>query len=118
MWTDIKEEYVKHADCVIATTSTAVASNLLRNQKFDVIVIDECSQVLEAEADAVLLKYTHGNTYVAKIGDDQQLGSVVKEHLFENQTAMTLFSRLMSEGWQPLSPQIQYRMHPDILHRA
>ncbi|KAF0698472.1 Aste57867_10895 [Aphanomyces stellatus] len=104
-------EIVQHSDVVFATNAGA-ATKLLRDQVFDVVIIDEAAQALEVSCWIPLLKAKR----CVLAGDHQQLPPTVKSQLAPRR-GLTLFDRVVdmahtTDVVRMLSTQ--YRMHADI----
>ncbi|KAL9126509.1 MAG: hypothetical protein Q9217_004455 [Psora testacea] len=114
---------VKGSKVVLATLHGA-GGHQLRNEAFDVVIIDEASQALEAQCWIPLL----GAEKVVLAGDHLQLPPTVKstshnskpskekdgeEHLAKDSLETTLFTRLLSLHGEGIKSMLttQYRMH-------
>ncbi|MFB6125299.1 MAG: AAA domain-containing protein [Halanaeroarchaeum sp.] len=73
---------------VVAATTATCGSRVVRSQAFDVVVVDEASQLTEPDALAAV---NRGERFVL-VGDHQQLPPVVQA---ENRLATSLFERLV-----------------------
>ncbi|RLN06442.1 hypothetical protein BBJ28_00011414 [Nothophytophthora sp. Chile5] len=106
-------EVVKHSDVVFAT-NVGAASKLLKDVTFDLVVIDEAAQALEASCWVPILK---ANRCVLA-GDHLQLPPTIKSKAAAAKgLEITLFDRLTSfPSTQSIVKmlKIQYRMHEDI----
>ncbi|GAB4814237.1 hypothetical protein N2152v2_001283 [Parachlorella kessleri] len=99
---------------VICTTLTGVGVKLLDKLQFDVVIVDEAAQALEAACWAALLK---GRRCVLA-GDHLQLPpTVVSEEAARRGLARTLFERLQELWGDGVSEMltVQYRMHHSIM---
>lgn len=95
---------------VVGATCAATSFTVLDNQVFDIVILDECSQMVEPMS---LLPLGRFNTRCALIvGDPKQLPPTVKAP--KSQLSTTVFSRMESNGLVPQRLFIQYRCHPDI----
>ncbi|RLN74374.1 hypothetical protein BBJ28_00019276 [Nothophytophthora sp. Chile5] len=106
-------EVVKHSDVVFAT-NVGAASKLLKDVTFDLVVIDEAAQALEASCWVPILKAKR----CVLAGDHLQLPPTIKSKAAAAKgLAITLFDRLTSfPSTQSIVKmlKIQYRMHEDI----
>ena len=97
---------------VVCCTLTGADVRLIRDLVFDVVIIDEASQALEAETWIAVLK----GKRVILAGDHMQLPPTVMCQDAERILFLSLFERI-----QKLRPHlscllnIQYRMHRDIM---
>ncbi|MFB6082124.1 MAG: AAA domain-containing protein [Halanaeroarchaeum sp.] len=93
---------------VVAATTATCGSRVLRSQDFDVVVVDEASQLTEPDALAAV---NRGDRFVL-VGDHQQLPPVVQA---ENRLATSLFERLV-DAYPDASVMLdrQYRMSQRI----
>lgn len=113
------------------STLHGAGGHQLRGEKFDVVIIDEGSQALEAQCWIPLLMST-GVTKLILAGDHLQLPPTVKstakppkitqpkEKRFRIPTSLedTLFSRLLNLHGPDIKRllNVQYRMHENIMH--
>jgi superfamily I DNA and/or RNA helicase len=105
---------------LIFTTCIGAALGLLREEKFDVVIIDEASQQTEPASLVPLVK---GCRRAILVGDHVQLRATVQQHAVLQQYDVSLFERLYTRQHQP--PELdtsfckvmldtQYRMHEDV----
>ncbi|KAL2868123.1 putative DNA helicase [Aspergillus lucknowensis] len=121
------DNLVRESSVVLATLHGA-GGHQLKNQKFDVVIIDEASQALEAQCWIPLLSAPK----VVLAGDHLQLPPTVKSALFRTEEAAedthrgeagsttletTLFDRLLSMHGPGIKRMLttQYRMHESIM---
>ena len=107
------EDVVSGARVVCATLSGAL-SGTLKCQDFDVVVIDEAAQALEASCWGAVLK---GKKTVLA-GDHMQLPpTVISDEAQANGLSDTLFQRLHDLYGDGVARMltVQYRMHTDIM---
>jgi ATP-dependent RNA/DNA helicase IGHMBP2 len=103
---------------VVLCTCVGAGARVLREERFDLVVIDEAAQALEA---ANWIPIQRGGRVVLA-GDHKQLAPTVKSGRAEALAlGVTLFDRLMREdgvggpaGGRACMLQVQYRMHADI----
>ncbi|KAL4806239.1 P-loop containing nucleoside triphosphate hydrolase protein [Aspergillus unguis] len=121
------DNLVRESSVILATLHGA-GGHQLKNQKFDVVIIDEASQALEAQCWISLLSAPK----VVLAGDHLQLPPTVKSALQKNKEAgqngdkkdsgsfsleTTLFDRLLSMHGPGIKRMLttQYRMHESIM---
>ncbi|ODQ52823.1 P-loop containing nucleoside triphosphate hydrolase protein, partial [Saitoella complicata NRRL Y-17804] len=111
------EELVRGSRVVLATLHGAGGYHLA-HEKFDVVIIDEVSQSLEAQC-WIPLSLRHQPSKLLLFGDHLQLPPTIKTKHAASAGALetTLFDRLLKlhgEGIKKLL-NVQYRMHEDIM---
>jgi predicted DNA helicase len=113
------DEVLSAADVVCSTNATA-GSDLLQNQTFDVLVIDEATQ---ATAPSCWIPLTHARRAIL-VGDHKQLPpTILNPEAAESGLQYTLFERLARHHeTDPEAPdsirsllRTQYRMHETIM---
>ncbi|TYZ66700.1 hypothetical protein PybrP1_000791 [[Pythium] brassicae (nom. inval.)] len=106
-------ELVKHSDVVFAT-NVGAASKLLKDATFDLVVIDEAAQALEAACWVPILKAKR----CVLAGDHKQLPPTIKSKAAAaDGLELTLFDRVTRlAGTQSVVKMLttQYRMHARI----
>lgn len=106
-------ELLKHSDVVFAT-NVGAASKLLNGVTFDLVIIDEAAQALEASCWIPILKAKR----CVLAGDHLQLPPTIKsKSAAADGLEITLFDRITRfESTQSVVKmlKIQYRMHEDI----
>lgn len=135
---EFRERESKCVDNLVRESSVAVATlhgaggHQLKNQKFDVVIIDEASQALEAQcwiplisAEKVILAGDHlqlpptvkSTNLKPKPGADKKDDSPEKEILKGVSLERTLFDRLLSLHGSQIKRMLttQYRMHEKIM---
>lgn len=100
---------------VVLCTNVGAANKILRDEIFDLVIIDEAAQALEASCWIPILK----GRRLCLAGDHCQLPPTIKNHAVEKELGVTLFERLMDlyqEHPDRVSRllQVQYRMHQSI----
>jgi superfamily I DNA and/or RNA helicase len=117
----VVQDLLNNAQVVLATCVGA-SNRLLREHKFDLVVIDEAAQALEAQCWIPTLR---GTTLVLA-GDHCQLPPTIKTNVPEVAQGLskTMFERIMdlygddkrpvSEGLVSRMLDVQYRMHETI----
>jgi ATP-dependent RNA/DNA helicase IGHMBP2 len=107
----VVDELLGSAQVVLATCVGA-ANRLLKDAAFDLVIIDEAAQALEAACwiPALLCR-----TKLVLAGDHCQLPPTVKAAAVQRELGYTMFERIMDQG-PALSRmlQVQYRMHQTI----
>jgi len=112
---------------LVFTTCTGAGLGLLRPEIFDMVIIDEASQITEP---ASLIPLVKGCQKAILVGDHVQLGATVKQHAVLQQFDVSLFERLYKQKHSlrnsgnaststtpPVSKVMldtQYRMHRSI----
>lgn len=107
------EEIVQHSQVILCTCSGAY-SRSLRDSKFDLVVIDEAAQALEAACWLALIK---GEKAILA-GDPFQLSPTISSPKAEKGgLGITLFERLYNQHKNTINKMlnIQYRMHSQIM---
>ncbi|GMF31750.1 unnamed protein product [Phytophthora lilii] len=106
-------EIVQHSNVVFAT-NVGAASKLLKDVTFDLVIIDEAAQALEASCWIPILKAKR----CVLAGDHLQLPPTIKsKSAAAKGLEVTLFDRITSfESTQSIVKMLdtQYRMHEDI----
>ncbi|KAJ3108830.1 hypothetical protein HDU97_010102 [Phlyctochytrium planicorne] len=113
----VLQTIVRNTQVVLCTLSGA-ASNKLRNEKFDTLVIDEASQAIEAECWIPLLKANKPT--VKSLNPDHDKTTVKKKNPKVKSAftlELTLFDRLLSMYGENIKRllNIQYRMNELIM---
>ncbi|XP_030306906.1 DNA-binding protein SMUBP-2 [Calypte anna] len=109
-----------HASVILATNTGASSDGplkLLPENHFDLVVIDECAQALEASCWIPLLKAPR----CILAGDHKQLPPTIISHKAAAEgLSLSLMERLLQRyGEQVVRMlRVQYRMHQDIMHWA
>lgn len=123
---------IGNASVLLSTQATFVNSaEILKIRNFDVLIVDEASQLLEPQLVGIVLDF---NKFIL-IGDDKQLPPIVTqepkgcicEKTLLNQIGIlnygsSLFTRLFynakAKGWNDAVATLvhQYRMHRDVAH--
>ncbi|NXD70985.1 SMBP2 protein, partial [Eolophus roseicapillus] len=111
---------LSHASVVLATNTGASSEGplkLLPDNHFDLVVIDECAQALEASCWIPLLKAPK----CILAGDHKQLPPTIISHKAAAKgLALSLMERLIGRYGQKVVKMltVQYRMHEAIMHWA
>ncbi|XP_072015866.1 DNA-binding protein SMUBP-2-like [Amphiura filiformis] len=110
-------DVLTHVDVVLATNTGATSSGPLKqlsNDHFDLVVIDECAQALEASCWISLLK----GPRCVLAGDHQQLPpTIISKRAAKDGLALSLMERLIGNHGDKIVRMLttQYRMHSDIM---
>jgi regulator of nonsense transcripts 1 len=100
---------------LIFTTCTGAGLGLLRSEPFDVVIIDEASQLTEP---ATLVPLVKGCSRAILVGDHVQLRATVQQTSVVTGYDVSLFERHYKlpprEGVAKVMLDTQYRMHRDI----
>ncbi|RWA08171.1 hypothetical protein EKO27_g6937 [Xylaria grammica] len=119
----LKEAERRVKSCRLAfTTCIGAGIGLLRNQSFEVVIIDEASQQTEP---ASLVPLTKGCERALLVGDHVQLRPTVQQLAGALEFDVSMFERLYTQKANPdaadsgsgipkLMLDTQYRMHPSI----
>jgi len=103
---------------IIGVTCISTALSVLEDQFFDVLILDEASQMTEPLSLAPIIRSKC--KYIIAAGDPCQLPPVVcsPERVQGGGEGLMrpLFVRLASLGYSPYLLKTQYRCHPDISH--
>ena len=109
-----KVSVLKDAQIVCSTLSVAGSMDLklVKNAKFETVVIDEASQCIEL---STLIPLQMGCRRLVLVGDHKQLPATVfsrvaERHLYNR----SLFERLHQSGYPMCVLKLQMRMHPAI----
>ncbi|GKY95692.1 hypothetical protein MPSEU_000530100 [Mayamaea pseudoterrestris] len=117
----VVQELLNNAQVVLATCVGA-SNRLLRDQKFDLVIIDEAAQALETECWIPALR----GVKLVLAGDHCQLPPTIKSTIFEVERGLsrTMFERVMDlygdirqpakDGHVSRMLNVQYRMHETI----
>ncbi|RAQ99038.1 RNA-directed RNA polymerase like protein [Stemphylium lycopersici] len=100
---------------IIFTTCSGAGLGLLRNENFDVVVIDEASQLTEP---ATLIPLVKGCSREILVGDHVQLRATVQQNALLTGYDISLFERHYNlparKGVAKVMLDTQYRMHRSI----
>ena len=100
---------------LIFTTCIGSALGLLREEEFDIVLVDEASQQTEP---AAITPLTKGCKRAILVGDHVQLRATVQKHAVVSGFDISLFERLYTMTNAPNVEKVmldtQYRMHSDI----
>jgi len=97
---------------VICATNSAAGMDILEDEKFDVLIIDEATQATEPSCLIPLIK----SKKVILIGDHKQLPPTILSEKAKKRLSITLFERLIKiyEKYSALL-RVQYRMNEKIM---
>jgi superfamily I DNA and/or RNA helicase len=100
---------------LIFTTCIGAGLGLLRSEDFDVVIVDEASQLTEP---ATLVPLTKGCSRAILVGDHVQLRATVQQHALLTNYDVSLFERHYKlpprAGIAKVMLDTQYRMHRSI----
>lgn len=97
---------------LIFSTVNAGGREIFDHVRIDVAVIDEATQLVQAEMAIVLQENL---TSLVLVGDDKQLpATVISPNALRMKYDVSLFSRLLGLGYPSSLLETQYRMHPAI----
>ncbi|XP_054846196.1 protein ZGRF1 [Eublepharis macularius] len=99
---------------VVGVTCAACPFPCMKNLKFPVVVLDECSQMTEPASLLPIARF--GCEKLILVGDPKQLPPTIQgsESAHDNGLEQTLFDRLCLMGHEPVLLRTQYRCHPAI----
>lgn len=102
---------------IVGATCVSTALEILQDQTFDILLLDEASQLTEPLSLAPIIRSKC--KYIIAAGDPNQLPPVVcspvkVEGGNKNSIVRPLFVRLVGLGHEPHLLKTQYRCHPDI----
>ncbi|KAJ3300962.1 hypothetical protein HDV03_001572, partial [Kappamyces sp. JEL0829] len=110
----VLDETLRNAQVILCTLNGS-ASKILKSTKFDVLLIDEASQALEAESWIAISKAQK----LLLAGDHKQLPPTIqcKDAKAERALSITLFERLLGVHGPSISVllNVQYRMNEKIM---
>ncbi|KAL8114930.1 hypothetical protein AgCh_021673 [Apium graveolens] len=109
----IRDSIFDEAAIVFSTLSFSGSSLFSKlNSTFDVVIIDEAAQAIEA---ATLVPLANGCKQVFLVGDPHQLPATVISRVADKfKYGMSLFKSLQEAGYPVQMLKTQYRMHPEI----
>ncbi|KAK1374132.1 tRNA-splicing endonuclease positive effector (SEN1) [Heracleum sosnowskyi] len=109
----IRDSILDEAAIVFSTLSFSGSSLFSKlNHTFDVVIIDEAAQAIEA---ATLVPLANGCKQVFLVGDPLQLPATVISPVADKfNYGMSLFKRFQEAGYPVQMLKTQYRMHPEI----
>lgn len=119
----VVDELIKNANVVLATCVGAANTKLLGDDiVFDLVVIDEAAQALEAACWIAILR----GRKLVMAGDHLQLPPTIQSTLVQKQLGVTLFERMMAlydeksgqDGNISRMLKVQYRMNENIANWA
>ena len=102
---------------IVGVTCVSTSLDVLQGQQFDVLLLDEASQLTEPMSLAPIIRSKC--KYLIAAGDPHQLSPVVcpPDHVHGDRVhslLRPLFVRLVGLGHEPHLLKTQYRCHPDI----
>lgn len=102
-------EYLSNSD-VLCCTSILCGSNLILNLNFNVLIVDDSTQMTEP---SLLIPLNLGCEQLILLGDTKQLSPCVEDDSDLNDYKVSMFKRL-SSYYLPSLLKIQFRSHPEI----
>ena len=105
---------LKEADVIgMTTTGAAMHSSIMSQIEARTIVIEEAAEVLEAHVIATLTQHTQ---HLVLIGDHKQLRPKTTDYSLarDYHLDISLFERLINNGFPSVTLEIQHRMRPEI----
>lgn len=106
---DMFNMYLSKVD-VLCCTSTLSGNKFISNTQFDVLIIDEASQMTEP---SLLIPLNLGCEQLILLGDNKQLSPYVEDERELKEYRISMFKRL-SPIFPPSFLNLQYRSHPEI----
>ncbi|KAJ3234425.1 hypothetical protein HDU78_005864 [Chytriomyces hyalinus] len=108
----LKKLFLAKARAIFSTLNATYSSHLIDEESFNVVIVDEAAQAMEADTTCIL---RHCVKAVILVGDTKQLEATVKSET----CATARFGRSLVERLQSLKHPVymletQYRMHPRI----
>ncbi|XP_048365207.1 protein ZGRF1 isoform X4 [Sphaerodactylus townsendi] len=99
---------------VVGVTCAACPFPCMKNLKFPIVVLDECSQMTEPASLLPIARF--GCEKLILVGDPKQLPPTIQgsESAHDKGLEQTLFDRLCLMGHDPVLLRTQYRCHPAI----
>ncbi|EGG15253.1 hypothetical protein DFA_10087 [Cavenderia fasciculata] len=108
---EIKSRLISEAD-VICSTCIGSGHEMLMDEKFQIIVVDEATQATEP---AILIPLLKSSEQMYLFGDQNQLAPIILSHkAIEGGLNISMFDRLFKSGLTPFLLNTQYRMHSSI----
>ncbi|KAJ3237555.1 hypothetical protein HDU81_009251 [Chytriomyces hyalinus] len=108
----LKKLFLAKARAIFSTLNATYSTHLIDEASFNVVIVDEAAQAMEADTTCIL---RHCVKAVILVGDTKQLEATVKSET----CATARFGRSLVERLQSLKHPVymletQYRMHPRI----
>ncbi|XP_028598812.2 5'-3' DNA helicase ZGRF1 isoform X1 [Podarcis muralis] len=99
---------------VVGATCAACPFSCMKNLKFPIVILDECSQMTEPASLLPIARFECEKLIL--VGDPKQLPPTIQgsESAHSNGLEQTLFDRLCLMGHEPILLRTQYRCHPAI----
>lgn len=106
---------------VVGATCIATTFPILLSSRFDLVILDECSQMPEPLSLLPVSRF--GTRALLLVGDPLQLPPQLKskpksDDMEQEGLGSALFSRLSKVGYQPILLRAQYRLHPTLSNLA
>lgn len=97
---------------VVCSTISGRAGPILDAQKFDVVLVDEAAQCMEAWLWSLLREEVHT---IVMVGDIHQLPALVSQDGEKLNYGQSMMQRLLKLNYPSTFLHEQHRMHPDIV---
>ncbi|VDI21857.1 Hypothetical predicted protein [Mytilus galloprovincialis] len=99
---------------VVGVTCASCSANTLKDMKFPIVLLDECSQMTEPASMLPVAKFKCQKLVL--VGDPKQLDPTIQgsETSTVHGLEQTLFDRITLMGHSPVMLHTQYRCHPYI----
>lgn len=97
---------------VVCCTVSGRSGPLLNGEKFDVVIVDEAAQCMEAWVWSLLRCETHT---IVMAGDNKQLPALTSETGAQHGHDRSMMERLIATGYPTEFLECQHRMHPQIV---
>ncbi|KAM6441285.1 5'-3' DNA helicase ZGRF1 isoform 2-T3 [Liasis olivaceus] len=99
---------------VVGSTCAACSFPCMKNLKFPIVILDECSQMTEPSSLLPIASFECEKLIL--VGDPKQLPPTIQgsESAHDSGLEQTLFDRLCLMGYMPILLRTQYRCHPVI----
>eukprot|EP01041_Mallomonas_annulata_P008009 gene8009-16395_t len=108
---DLRREVITRARLIFSTVM-AGGRKLFDDIPVDIVVIDEATQLVEAQTSVL---FRESLQCLVLVGDNKQLpATTMSTHPLAEGYKRSLFDRLIDNNYPSYLLNIQYRMHPDI----
>eukprot|EP01065_Artemidia_motanka_P023554 TRINITY_DN281_c0_g1_i1.p1 TRINITY_DN281_c0_g1~~TRINITY_DN281_c0_g1_i1.p1 ORF type:complete len:834 (+),score=190.84 TRINITY_DN281_c0_g1_i1:33-2504(+) len=107
-------EVMRMKRVVFCTLCTAGRHHMMAESSFDLLVVDEATQSVEAET-LIPMPLVKPLGRVVLVGDPKQLpATTIWQYAKEKEYHRSMYCRFEACGVEPIRLQMQYRMHPAI----
>ena len=102
-----------HSMDVVAMTTTGASKfkDILKKLDSKVMIIEEAAEILESH---VITSFIPSLKHIVLIGDHKQLRPKAAFNLIDLNLDLSLFERLINNGFQNVMLKVQRRMRPEI----